>query len=256
MHPTPKISIQMCTYNRAYFIDKAINSVLSQTFQDWELLILDDKSTDNTEEIISKYLDDPRIRYIKNEENLGITKNRNKALTLSQGEYIAVLDSDDYWIDNTKLERQINFLNKHPDYVLVGTNFIVVDKNNNEINTSRYIFKNLYIRNLLIIKNPFCHSSVLYRKREIIDEGAYDEDLPIWEDYDLWLKLGIKYKLDKLKIYTTAYRVHDNQSNKEKMKVAKNTQKFIIDKYRKNYKGYLLAKIVDKLRNIRIWLKE
>lgn len=250
MLSNPKITIQICTYNRAHFIKQAIDSALSQTFKDFEILIMDDKSTDNTAEIIQPYLNDSRIKYIQNEKNLGITKNRNKALSLSQGEYIAVLDSDDYWTDNTKLQKQVDFLDKNSDYILVGTKIIIVDENNNLIKKVNYPVNNFIIKKLLLIKNLFCHSSVMYRKKEIIDLGSYDENLRIWEDYDLWLKIGLKYKFANLNIYTTAYRKHSNQSNSDKKNIGREAQAYIINKYKKGYNGYTLAKLVDKLRNL------
>lgn len=251
MSPNPKITIQMCTYNRAHFIKQAIDSVFSQTFQDFELIIMDDCSTDNTETILQPYLTDSRIRYIKNEHNLGITKNRNKSLSLSKGEYIAVLDSDDYWTDNTKLEKQVNFLNKNPNYILVGTNTIVVDEKCKMIQKIRYPSNNFIIKKLLLLKNFFCHSSVMYRKQEIVNLGSYDESLPIWEDYDLWLKIGMQYKFTNLHIDMTAYRKHNNQSNSEKINIGRSTQDYIIEKYKNEYPFYTFAKIIDKLRNIK-----
>ncbi len=238
----------MCTYNRAHFIKQAIDSVLSQTFQDWELLILDDCSTDNTYEIISQYLNDPRIKYIKNPENLGITKNRNKALSLSAGEYVAVLDSDDYWIDTSKLSLQNDFLDTHKDYTLVGTGMIIIDEHGNTLKKVIYPSSNAVLKYFLLLKNFFCHSSILYRKQEILNLGSYDESLPIWEDYDLWLKIGLKYKFANLNIYGIAYRKHATQSNAERVKIGKDTQAFIIEKYKNSYHGYMLAKIIDKLR--------
>jgi len=241
----------MCTYNRAHFITQAIDSVLSQTFTDWELIILDDCSTDNTKEIIQKYLTDPRIKYIENEINLGITKNRNKALSLSHGEYIAVLDSDDYWTNNNKLSLQNEFLDLNKNYTLVGTNMIIVDEQGQVIKKVKYPSNNFFIKNLLLLKNLFCHSSVLYRKQDILNLGSYDENLPIWEDYDLWLKLGLKHKFANLYQQTTAYRKHTGQSNTEKIKIGQDAQKQIIEKYKETYNGYILAKIIDKLRNIK-----
>lgn len=241
----------MCTYNRAHYIAQAIDSVLSQTFTDFELLILDDTSTDNTEQILQPYLTDPRVKYIQNKTNLGITKNRNKALSLSNGKYIAVLDSDDYWTDNNKLALQKEFLDTNPDYTLIGTNMTVVDESNNILKKIKYLSNNFGIKKLLLLKNFFCHSSVMYKKQEIIDLGSYDESLPIWEDYDLWLKIGIKYKFANLYQNTTAYRRHNNQSNAEKIKIGQDTQKLIIERYKNQYSFYTLAKIINKLRNIK-----
>ncbi len=245
----------MCTYNRAQFIEKAIDSIISQTFKDWELIILDDKSTDNTENIVKKYLQDPRIKYFKNEQNLGITKNRNKSLSLSQGEYIAVLDSDDYWIDNNKLKVQIDFLDENKDYCFIGTNIIKIDENDKLIKKISYPSDYLKLKKKLLLKNFFCHSSIVYRKKEIIDSGSYDEKLPIWEDYDLWLRLGSMYKFKNLNMFSTAYRIHNNQSN-QNLKIGQNTQKIIINRHIMNYSFGHIAKIINILRNIKQNLKK
>lgn len=247
----PKVSIQMCTYNRAHFIEDAIKSVLDQNFKNWELLILDDASTDETEKIVFPYLADKRIRYIKNKDNLGITKNRNKGLSLSNGECIAVLDSDDYWTDSTKLEKQILFLDENKEYFLVGTNMRVVNENRVSIKKASYPLSDSEIRSKILIKNPFCHSSVVYRKDKVFESGNYDETLPIWEDYDLWLKLGLKGKFANLDMFGATYRKHHNQSDSNKKLIALRTQRILIEKYKQNYKHYKSAICVHLLRRLR-----
>ena len=246
----PKVSIHMCTYNRAHFIQEALNSVLSQTFRDFELLILDDCSTDTTEDVIRPYLSDTRIRYVKNPVNLGITKNRNYGLLLSTGEYVAVLDSDDYWINPHKLEMQVKFLDSHLDYTLVGTNMSIVDEHGNNAKEKKYPTKNFVIKNVLLIKNFFCHSSVLYRKKEVLNLGGYDEGLAIWEDYDLWLRIGFQYNFANLSEVTTAYRRHGNQSNSVSISNGKDTQKLIINRYGNRYNFHIVAKIINSIRNL------
>ncbi len=253
--PIPKVTVQICTYNRENFIKQAIDSVLSQSFTDFEIIITDDCSTDNTEKVVNSYTD-KRIKYIKNETNLGIAKNRNKSLKMSNGEYIAVLDSDDYWIDKDKLKKQVEFLDLYKDYVLIGTYMNIVDKNNVLIKKTKYINKyffnyNFILKKLLLIKNFFCHSSVMYRKKEVYNIGSYDENLPIsWEDYDLWLKLGLKYKIANLNRVSVNYRIHESQSDANKKEIVKKTDYFILDKYKKLYPFYFLAKLRYKIREI------
>src|SRR3989338_2915164 len=133
----PKISVIIITYNRAQYIGAAIDSIVGQTFSDWELVIIDDASTDNTAEIAIKYAaQDSRIKFHHENINLGITKARNLALRLAQGKYIAVLDSDDVWADSEKLQKQYNFLENNTDHVLVGGAVIVINENGQE--TNRY----------------------------------------------------------------------------------------------------------------------
>src|SRR3989344_1967323 len=128
------VSIILPIYNGAKWIEKAISSVLAQSFADFEFIIIDDGSSDNTEEIVTAFTKhDTRIKYIRNEHNLGVQKTRNIALDISLGEYIAEIDQDDEWIDKNKLKKKIEFLEKHDDYVLVGAGVIVVDEGGSEI---------------------------------------------------------------------------------------------------------------------------
>src|SRR3989344_1436560 len=131
----PQISIVMPTYNRAHLVGRAIESVISQTFQDWELIVIDDASTDGTLEMLHGWRNkDPRIVVIHNAVNQypDISKTLNQGLAVARGKYIARVDDDDYWIAPEKLEKQIAFLETHTDHVLVGTGVIVVDDAGNE----------------------------------------------------------------------------------------------------------------------------
>ncbi|KKT73909.1 MAG: Glycosyl transferase family 2, partial [Microgenomates group bacterium GW2011_GWA2_44_7] len=128
------ISIITITRNRAGFISEAIESALEQSFPDWELIVIDDASEDNTREIVEEYIvRDSRIKYFRNDEHLRISKSRNKALSLALGEYVAVLDSDDVWSDRDKLKKQYGFLEGNKDYVLIGGGVIVIDEYGKEI---------------------------------------------------------------------------------------------------------------------------
>ena len=119
------VSIIMPSYNTAAFIAESIQSVLSQNYKDWELLIVDDCSTDNTDEVIKPYLDDSRIKYLKNEKNSGAAVSRNKALREAKGKWIAFLDSDDLWMPD-KLEKQIKFM-EEKDYHFSYSNYSEID---------------------------------------------------------------------------------------------------------------------------------
>lgn len=120
------VSIIMPSYNTAKFISETIESVLAQTYTDWELIIVDDCSTDNTDEVVKSFLSDDRIKYIKNEKNSGAAFSRNRALCEAKGKWIAFLDSDDVWLPE-KLEKQIAFMEKN-DYHFSYTNYIEIDE--------------------------------------------------------------------------------------------------------------------------------
>lgn len=120
------VSIITPSYNTAKYIEETIQSVINQTYTNWEMIIVDDCSTDNTDEVVSKYLVDPRIRYLKNEKNSGAAVSRNYALREAKGKWIAFLDSDDLWSPD-KLEKQIMFMKEH-DYHFSYTNYIEIDE--------------------------------------------------------------------------------------------------------------------------------
>ena len=120
------VSIIMPSYNTAGFISETVRSVLAQTYENWELIIVDDCSTDNTDEVVSRFLDDKRIKYIKNEKNSGAAVSRNRALREAKGKWIAFLDSDDLW-ESEKLERQIAFMEDN-QYHFSYTNYVEIDE--------------------------------------------------------------------------------------------------------------------------------
>lgn len=187
----PKISILLPTYNGALYIEESIKSVLSQTFTDWELIILDDQSTDSTGEISKKYQNlDLRVKYVRNEKNLRLPKNLNKGISLAQASLIARIDEDDVWIDTDKLKKQMEFFDKDSDYVLVGASFEIVDEEGNNIRNVFPPTDDAAIRKIFLTYNPFCHSSVLFKKDAVEKVGCYDSSIKYGEDYDLWLKMG------------------------------------------------------------------
>lgn len=126
------VSIIMPSYNTAQYIEESIQSVINQSYRDWELIIVDDNSTDDTDIVIKKYENDNRIIYIKNEENLGAALTRNKAIRAAKGKYIAFLDSDDLWTSD-KLSKQINFMQEN-NYVFTYHNFEKIDEDSNPLN--------------------------------------------------------------------------------------------------------------------------
>jgi glycosyltransferase involved in cell wall biosynthesis len=203
----PKISIILPTFNGSKYIREAIDSVLTQTFQDWELIVLDDGSTDNTCKIVNHYLTDKRMRFLKNERNLGQNKTLNLGLKLAKGEYIARIDDDDEWIDKDKLKQQVEFLDSHKDYMLVGTSYNVVLDSGITQSTTTLPTEDKLIRSNLLSQNLFGHSTVMFRRDIALSLGGYDESKAVkyMDDWDLWLKLGTKGKLANLDMVSTNY---------------------------------------------------
>jgi len=245
---TCRVSINIITYNQATFIARAIKSVLAQSFFDWEIIIIDDASSDRTEEIIKPYLVDKRIHYFKNEKNSGICLSRNRALQESGGEYIAILDSDDFWNDPDKLKKQLRFLDDNTDYVIIGTGVIVIDEDNNKIKQYSNPLKNTEIKNQILKKNPFANSSVMYRRAPVMEVGAYNLDINGIEDYDLWLRLGKKYKMANLPDFCLSYRVHGNNITSTNRERLMELNLKLISEHRHDYPGYFYAKLRRQLR--------
>ena len=249
----PKISVIICTYNRAHYIVQAIESVLRQDFTDLEIIIIDDASNDNTGEIVKKYSNqDPRIKYFLNEHNLGIAKNRNKGVRLARGQYIAMLDSDDYWIGKDKLQKQFAFLEAWPEVGLIGTDISRVDENSLELGKDYFETVDSAIRKKILLRNQFAQSSILFRKDVFNNVGGYDESFSVAEDYDLWLRMGKISKLANLKETATAYRLHIGSISKNRIKEMILMTDKIIVKNKECYPNYFLAKIKSVLRLIKV----
>ncbi len=246
-----KISVIICTFNREKYISEAIDSVLKQTYPNFEIIVIDDASTDNTEQVLTQYKNNPKIKIFKNEQNLGISKSRNRGVSLATGEYIAMLDSDDYWTDTKKLEKQAEILNKNKDVAIVGSSIrVILDRNSKleELQKYKYKTRDVQIRKKMLGKNQIAQSSVLFRKNVFEEFGGYDESYEVAEDFDLWLKIGRKYKFANLKEITVDYRVHYlNISESNALKIAKITDT-LIEKYKNDYPRYPWAKIKSLLR--------
>lgn len=204
------VSINIITHNRAKYLPEAINSVLSQSYENWELIIIDDASTDNTQEIIQPFLSDRRIKYFLVDKQASVAAVRNIALHKSKGEYLAVLDSDDKWIDQEKLIKQVEFLNNNPDYSLVGGNAEIIDFKGATIELVKKPSLDKDIRKIFLEKNPFFHSSILARMEIAKKIGGYDEKFAYGDDMDFCLMLGRDYKVCNLSDVLIAYRRHDD----------------------------------------------
>lgn len=225
---TPTLSIILPAYNAEKYIAEAIESVLKQEYKDFELLILDDGSKDDTADIIKTFVD-TRIRYIKNEKNIGLIQTLNKGISLAQGIYIGRIDADDIWHNTHKISLQIEYFNTHPDTILVGTSAIAIDQNGNTLFDMHYPSVEQKIKKTFLAGNPFIHPSVIFLKEAAVKAGGFlTEDLHA-EDYSLWLRLGTMGHIDNIGLPLMKYRIHGtgvSQSNaimqtKQSLKITK-----------------------------------
>ena len=235
---TPLVSIIMLTYNRANYIELAIQSVLDQMYQNWELWVLDDGSTDNTPDVMNHYTDS-RIRYVYNPNNKGLAGKRTESLSFPTGTYVAILDSDDIWSDNTKLASQVTFLEEHPLVAVVGTQITLIDAEGVKFGTGSYLLDDKSIRNKILVRNQFAHSSVMMRKSMVDKTDGYRSFAPS-EDLDLFLQLGQYGTFANLPDTMLAYRVHKKGESALKSKVVRVVLKAIAA-HRNEYPNYLIA---------------
>jgi len=247
----PKISIILPVHNGARFLPRAAESVLRQTFEDWELFIIDDGSTDETAEVAKRFAEsDRRIRCARNPKNIGIQKTLNRGLSLSRGEYIARIDDDDIWLEADKLKLQTKFLDERPDYVLLGTAVCILDESGAELFRYRLPESDAAIRARMLQRNCFTHSSVMFRREAAVRAGGYGESENVRhvEDYDLWLRIGRLGKLANLPAFATGFTLRPgNISSLNKLgQLMKDLR--LTRAYRRDYPGYPFAIIYGYLR--------
>jgi glycosyltransferase involved in cell wall biosynthesis len=202
----PLVSVIIPIFNGEKYIEQTIDSVLSQTYQNWELIIINDGSSDNTERLILKY-PDKRIRYLRNDTNRGISPSLNRGIDEAKGEFIARLDADDIALP-LRFEKQVEFLSKNRDYALCGSYFQTIDSAGNILKHVRFPNNDRDAQSYLLLHNCFCQSSIMM-KAEIAKELKYDHRFRICEDYDLWYRISKLGKIINLPLFTTLYRIHD-----------------------------------------------
>lgn len=206
-----KVSILIPVFNAEKYLAEAIDSIITQTFQDWELLIINDGSTDSSKTIIETYTD-PRIRHIENERNLGLIRTLNKGILLCNGQYIARMDADDISMPK-RLAEQVQFMDNNIEYVLCGANAIVIDSKGTETGKIINPSSNSLLQISLLFTNPFIHPSILVRK-EVMKDNLFDKEWLHVEDYELWTRLATTGKMTNIKQPLLKYRWHDsNVSN-------------------------------------------
>jgi glycosyltransferase involved in cell wall biosynthesis len=239
MIKNPKVSVIIPTYNRAHLIDKAIKSVLNQTYQDYEIIVVDNASTDNTKEVV-KGFNNFKIRYIYYCDNRGSSVARNVGIRASQGEFIALLDSDDEWLPE-KLDRQVEVLqNESPEVGVVYSDVLYIDENSKNMNRKLcnpkkegYIYEDLLGGNC--VGTP---SALLIKKECFHRFGLFDDLLKYHEDWDMWIRIAKYYRFVFIEVPLVKYRLHSNR-------ISENLELTIIASNR------ILAKYTNELKKRR-----
>lgn len=197
----------MPVYNGMPYLSATIQAILRQTFRDFEFLIIDDCSTDGSQELIQSF-PDQRIRFFVNERNLGQTATLNKGLELASGDYIARQDQDDLSIE-TRLEKQLNYLDEHPNVILLGTGTNAIDQTDKTVFEFDIPTSHEQLQWLLLTECPIFHSSVMFRRDYVRDRmKGYDNSYRYSQDYDLWSRIAWSARIATLPETLNLWRVH------------------------------------------------
>lgn len=202
------VSVIMPAYNAEKYIAAAIDSILGQTYGNFELIIINDCSKDRTEEMIASY-DDPRIVYLKNEENLGVAAALNKGLAVAKGKYIARMDADDISLPD-RLAKQVAYLDANEAIAVLGTNVESFDEHGT-ISTGWSAQDPLQTKVDMLFACGMAHPSVMMRTAVIRELGGYDPAFNGLEDYELWCRVLEKHQITTLPDILLRYRVHNSQ---------------------------------------------
>ena len=212
----PLVTVLMPVYNGEKYLGEAIESILNQTFIDFEFLIIDDGSTDSSVDITKSY-DDDRIRLIINQKNLGQSATLNKGIDLAVGKYIARMDQDDVSFAR-RLQRQVQFLKKNPHICVVGSWVDRHDEYNRTKGRIKLPMNKVHECGFWIFgygENVFSHPTVMFRTKEIVALGGYEEDYDIAQDVDLWFRAAERgFRFTNIPEVLLSYRIHSGQGSK------------------------------------------
>lgn len=228
----PRVSVLMTTYNGAVFIRQSIDSVLAQSFRDFELIVVDDGSTDTTAAILAAY-DDPRLLVIRNPRNLGIVDARNRGFAAVRGSYVATLDHDDVSCP-TRLASQVAYLDSSERVVLVGTDILISDRGKLYRTEEIGISTPGLMRWRLHVDNPLTYSSIMFRAAAVRQLGCFmRKECELADDFDLYHRLLARGEIARLDEALTIYRVHSaNTAAKAKDRLFRSAVKVLAAVYR------------------------
>lgn len=232
-----KVSVVMSVYNAEKYLAEAVDSILSQTFTDFELILIDDKSTDGSGKILAQYAQaDPRVVILKNAENMGLTKSLNRGLAVAKGEYIARMDADDISVPD-RFAKQVAFLDENPDYSFVSCIGRYIDENGKEEQLRLFPETNEEIYAMMLKVDAVMHPGVMFRRADIAKIGNYCEDFRVVQDYDLWFRgMAAGYKFYNIQEPLVLFRRNDSYNTRK-------SKAYRMVDYQVRKKGYRINKV-------------
>lgn len=221
---TYRVSVVLPIYNGERFVAEAIESVLAQTYLRYEIVAVNDGSQDGSKEIVRRYLNSGPIKYLE-QANKGVANARNTGILHSSGEFIALLDQDDVWLPE-KIEKQVAFMDTHPEVALLHARVRCIDGQGSPISCDGWIYvgeeAHGYCAEQLLCGNRIAPLTVLIRRTCLDAVGLFNQMLAPADDWDLWLRIAVRFPLGFLDSVVGNYRVHDSNESKDllKMKLA------------------------------------
>jgi len=223
----PLVSVITPTYNRSEFIEETVKSVLGQTMEDFEFLIIDDGSYDDTKSVLDSYLADDRIRYFY-QENQGQSVARNIGLKNSRGRFICFIDSDNVWLPD-KLAVQISMMQDNPSVDVIYGDCILIDKQSREVGVKNIRRYSGHIAPQMLKDNCVSMNTAMARRQCFDELGGMNGKRRVADDYDLWLRFSAKYKFLYVPEYFAKYRVMDDQISSDKRRRFEANERIIHD---------------------------
>lgn len=234
----PKVSVVIPTYNCKDYVQEAINSVLAQTYRDFELIVVDDGSTDGTGEVLKQF--HSQIRYVY-QKNQGSSAAQNRGIRMASGQLVAFLDHDDLWLPH-KLERQVAYLDAHPDVALVCSSVLTIDADGSclsrETEERFHLSEGQLPFETIFFRCPVLTSTVLTKREALIQAGLFDVTLRYGDDYDMWVRLALQSPIAFIPEPLAYYRVHGGNTSALVMSRPEEVDRWLSDALRNKEKIY------------------
>ena len=234
---TPSVSVVCSVRDGARFLEPALRSVLTQSYRDFELIVIDDGSTDDTSEILERIAaEDPRVRTV-HQPHAGLTRSLNTGLGLARGALVARQDADDISLPH-RFADQVRFLQARPEHLVVGTRYETIDETGKVKRRHRPPLLDFRIRLQLLTANALAHSSVMFRREVILELGGYDESFTTAQDYELWCRVAMRGRLANLRRIGLQRRRHTESISSMHAEAQRAARDLIRDRYRRALRSF------------------
>lgn len=251
MADEPLVAVVMPAHDAERYLEEALDSVLSQSYGNLEVVVVDDGSRDRTWEILQRYAErDPRVRPFRNDGNLGIVATRNRAFAEAsdQARYFAVLDSDDVCMPE-RIAHQVAFMEAHPQHAIVGGHTAIIDEQSSPVGERRYPTTDAELRKVIARYNPIAQPTVMIRRTALEEVGQYDTRYARCQDYDMWLRMAARFPIANLDEVTLRYRISQTQGKTTHLKAS---LRYTIEIQRR----WLFHRDFFSVYNLAYWLAE